>query len=106
MNYACGYLCANIWVAANLRVEKERAEAAAEHEKTWNSLVARAEAMGCKLQPCYLDPESDGSCDCGPGLFDRDGNPVGDLASDEASQDLEMMAALIEKLETTGGLRW
>lgn len=101
MNQFCGYLAANIRVAFNLQQAKE----AEVREAARSALAARAAVIGCRLQRCYLDPDSDGSCDCGPGLRDREDNPVGDMASNEPAQDLGMFTLLVDQLEANGGLR-
>lgn len=105
MNQMCGYLVANLMVATNLRVAAERDAEAAQQEAAWKALQERARAMGCQLDRCHLDPECDGSCGNGPGIRDRNWDPVGDLASDEPLQDLGMATLLIEQLEANGGVR-
>lgn len=102
MNPFPGYLAANLQVAANLRVADERALA----DTTFSLLAWRAKAIGCSLSRCQLDPECDGSCGDGPGLRDRNDDPI-DIPgiSDEPIQDLAMVELLIEQLEANGGVR-
>lgn len=101
----CGYLVANLTVAANMRAAKDRDAAEDAARKAWDLLAERAKAIGCELFRCCLDPDCDGSCGCGPGLRDREDQPVGDGASDEPSQDLAMFTLLVERLEANGGVR-
>jgi hypothetical protein len=107
MNQFCGYLAANIRVALNLQQAKEVDLAARAREAAWRALAARAAAVGCKLQRCFLNPECDGSCGCGSGLFDREGRPVGEPESDalDAVEDFDEIARLVGVLEANGGLR-
>lgn len=93
MNQMCGYLVANLMVAQNLRLAAER-EA---KDSPWDALIARCEAMGCRLTPP--------NCCETFALYDKNDDPVGDCSSDEESQDLGMATLFVEQLEKNGGIR-
>lgn len=97
MRAFCGYLAANLTIAANLgRIHGE-----SRGTSTWGSLIARARKIGCRLQMCRLDASCDGSCGCGPALYDRNGFVVGDLEH----EDLATFTVLVEQLESNEGIR-
>jgi hypothetical protein len=87
----CGYLAANILVAANL-AEADRRKAAREADyHSWSELVERFAAIGCRLQRCHLDSACDGECGCEPGVLDRDAvmHPIDDNRIPEFLADME-----------------
>jgi len=102
MNTMCGYLAANIRVAANLAVRDQRDADADAEEARWAALVSRASKIGCTLAKCSLDPTCDGSCGCGPGLRDRNQR----LVSDGGEEDMAIIDGLIGQLESNGGVSW
>lgn len=87
MNYACGYLAANIRVAANLRVASEREE----WKGRWGRLQLRAETIGASLAGQNNDE----------GVIDEDGN-FHDVEWDTGDSEEFRLAAISAVLERLG----
>ena len=99
----CGYLAANLQVASNLaRADATTAQVAVD-AAVWGALIARAAAIGCKLQRCYLDPSCDGDCGCGPGIADVNGFSVRSEMPGTDDNEIAMYTRLVERAEANGG---